>query len=131
MRWGVAGNIVVAWLLTFPAAAAIGALTYGITQIFGDGAVGPVLIVIAGIALTAFAFARRIRQGLRCRRMSGVIMLATIVDSQALLETAVAALAAGVGVALTFSLAILGTARYAEASREHRRARRRAFGCSA
>ena len=62
VRWGVAGNIVVAWLLTFPAAAAIGALTYGITQIFGNGAVGPLLIVIAGIAMTAFAFARRIRQ---------------------------------------------------------------------
>ena len=38
VRWGVAGNIVTAWLLTFPAAAAIGAVTYGITQIFGDGA---------------------------------------------------------------------------------------------
>ena len=63
VRWGVAGNIVAAWLLTFPAAAAIGALTYGVTQIFGDGAVGPVLIVIAGIAMVVLAFARRIRQG--------------------------------------------------------------------
>lgn len=34
VRWGVAGNIVVAWLLTLPAAAAIGAAAYGITQIF-------------------------------------------------------------------------------------------------
>ena len=40
VRWGVAGNIVVAWLLTLPAAAAIGAATYGFTQIFGDGALG-------------------------------------------------------------------------------------------
>ena len=30
VRWGVAGNIVVAWLLTLPAAAAIGAAAYGI-----------------------------------------------------------------------------------------------------
>ena len=29
VRWGVAGNIVVAWLLTLPAAAAIGGVTYG------------------------------------------------------------------------------------------------------
>src|ERR671926_191277 len=31
VRWGVAGNIVVAWLLTLPAAAAIGGVSYGIT----------------------------------------------------------------------------------------------------
>src|SRR4051794_10663843 len=35
VRWGVAGNIVVAWVLTLPAAAAVGALTYGVTQLFG------------------------------------------------------------------------------------------------
>jgi PiT family inorganic phosphate transporter len=63
VRWGVAGNIVAAWLLTFPAAAAIGALTYGVTQLFGDGAVGPLVIVVVAIALVAMAFARRIRQG--------------------------------------------------------------------
>src|SRR5687767_2107844 len=63
VRWGVAGNIVAAWLLTFPAAAGIGALVYGVTSLFGDGALGPVLISIAGIAMAALAFARRIRQG--------------------------------------------------------------------
>jgi PiT family inorganic phosphate transporter len=30
VRWGVAGNILVAWLLTLPAAAAIGAAVYGV-----------------------------------------------------------------------------------------------------
>jgi PiT family inorganic phosphate transporter len=30
VRWGVAGNILVAWLLTLPAAAAIGAVAYGV-----------------------------------------------------------------------------------------------------
>ena len=40
VRWGVAGNIVIAWLLTLPAAAAIGALAYGLTRIFGTGAPG-------------------------------------------------------------------------------------------
>jgi inorganic phosphate transporter, PiT family len=63
VRWGVAGNIVGAWLLTFPAAAAIGALTYGVTQLFGDGAAGPLVIAAVGAAMIALAFARRIRQG--------------------------------------------------------------------
>jgi PiT family inorganic phosphate transporter len=38
VRWGVAGHIVVAWLLTLPAAAAIGASAYGIAWILGLGA---------------------------------------------------------------------------------------------
>ena len=63
VRWGVAGNIVVAWLLTFPAAAAIGAVTYGVTHAFGSGALGPVVVTAAGVALVALAFTRRMRQG--------------------------------------------------------------------
>ena len=63
VRWGVAGNIVAAWLLTLPAAAAIGATAYGITRIFGTGAVGPVVVAVAGMTLAAAAFARRLRQG--------------------------------------------------------------------
>jgi inorganic phosphate transporter, PiT family len=62
VRWGVAGNIVTAWLLTLPAAAAIGALTYGLTRIFGTGALGPVIITVLGIALAALVFVRRTRQ---------------------------------------------------------------------
>jgi PiT family inorganic phosphate transporter len=37
-RWGVAGNIVTAWLLTLPVAAAAGALVYGIFQLLGINA---------------------------------------------------------------------------------------------
>jgi inorganic phosphate transporter, PiT family len=63
VRWGVAGNILVAWLLTLPAAAAIGALTYGVTRIFGTGAAGPLVvaavILVGGLALIA----RRVQQG--------------------------------------------------------------------
>ena len=55
VRWGVAGNIVTAWLLTLPAAAAIGALAYGVTRIFGTGALGPVLVTLASLALIAIA----------------------------------------------------------------------------
>ena len=62
VRWGVAGNIVVAWLLTLPAAAAMGAATYGFSQLFGDGAAGPVVISALGIIATGLAFAHRLRQ---------------------------------------------------------------------
>jgi len=67
VRWGVAGNIVTAWLLTLPAAAAIGALayglTYGLTEIFGSGALGPVLVSLMSLSLVAAAFTRRWRRG--------------------------------------------------------------------
>jgi PiT family inorganic phosphate transporter len=63
VRWGVAGNIVTAWVLTLPAAAAIGALAYGVTRIFGTGALGPVVVTIASLALIAALFARRAERG--------------------------------------------------------------------
>ena len=63
VRWGVAGNIVTAWLLTLPASAAMGAVAYGLTRIFGTGAVGPVVVAVAAVALIATIFARRARQG--------------------------------------------------------------------
>ncbi|HVD85958.1 MAG TPA: inorganic phosphate transporter [Solirubrobacterales bacterium] len=63
VRWGVAGNIVFAWLLTLPAAAAIGALTYGFTRIFGSGALGPILVTLMALSLIGAAFARRAQQG--------------------------------------------------------------------
>jgi hypothetical protein len=55
-------------------------------------------------------------------------MLATIVDTQALLKTIVAAFVAGVGVTLIFSLAILGASRFADMSRDGRPAAAIAFG---
>jgi PiT family inorganic phosphate transporter len=63
VRWGVAGNIVGAWLLTLPAAAAAGAATYGFTRVFGTGAAGPVIVAALALGLVAAAFARRARKG--------------------------------------------------------------------
>jgi PiT family inorganic phosphate transporter len=63
VRWGVAGNIMVAWALTIPAAGLMGAATYGVTRIFGTGAAGPLVVFIALLVLVAFAFARRLQQG--------------------------------------------------------------------
>jgi PiT family inorganic phosphate transporter len=59
VKWGVAGNIALAWLLTLPAAGAVGALVYGVTKIFGSGAAGPVVVTIACVGLIAMLFLRR------------------------------------------------------------------------
>ena len=63
VRWGVAGNIGMAWVLTLPAAAVIGAATYGVTRIFGSGAVGPVVVSVIAIFIIVAAFVRRSQQG--------------------------------------------------------------------
>jgi PiT family inorganic phosphate transporter len=62
VRWGVAGNIVVAWILTLPCSAAVGALTYGVVRIFGNGSVGPVVVVVLAILALLVVFARRLRR---------------------------------------------------------------------
>ena len=63
VRWGVAGNIVVAWVLTLPAAAMVGGTTYGVTRLFGDGAAGPVVVSAVLLAVLGWAFARRVAGG--------------------------------------------------------------------
>jgi PiT family inorganic phosphate transporter len=63
VRWGVAGNIVAAWVLTLPAAALVGGAVYGVTRIFGGGAAGPVVVVLAGIALMGLFLMRRAQAG--------------------------------------------------------------------
>jgi inorganic phosphate transporter, PiT family len=62
VRWGVAGNIVAAWVLTIPAAGAIGALAYGVTRIFGEGALGPVVVSVMALGLVAAIYGRRLRE---------------------------------------------------------------------
>jgi PiT family inorganic phosphate transporter len=63
VRWGVAGNIVVAWVLTLPAAAVVGGATYGVTQLFGDGAAGPVVVSAVLVAALAVVMVRRAMGG--------------------------------------------------------------------
>jgi len=63
VRWGVAGNIVTAWVLTLPASAAVGALTYGVTRLFGTGSVGPMVVSIALLLALLWALARRVSGG--------------------------------------------------------------------
>jgi PiT family inorganic phosphate transporter len=63
VRWGVAGNIAGAWVLTIPAAGLVGALTYGVTRIFGTGAVGPLVVSVALLVLLITGLARRVAAG--------------------------------------------------------------------
>ena len=58
-------------------------------------------------------------------------MIATVIDTEALWQTTVAAFIAGVGITFVFSLAILGIARFSEASREGRSFEAAAFGALA
>jgi inorganic phosphate transporter, PiT family len=62
VRWGVAGDIVRAWVLTLPAAGAMAALVYAVTQLFGTGAVGPVVVSALMLVALAMVFGRRIQQ---------------------------------------------------------------------
>jgi hypothetical protein len=58
-------------------------------------------------------------------------MLATVVDTGALLKTIAAAFVGGVGVTLIFSLAILGATRFAELNRDGRPVAAASFGALA
>jgi inorganic phosphate transporter, PiT family len=63
VRWGLAGNIVLAWVLTLPAAAGIGAIVYGVSSVFGSGALGPILVSVCVLMLIAGLFGKRVSQG--------------------------------------------------------------------
>ncbi len=121
VRWGVAGNIVTAWVLTLPAAG-------------DDGR--------DRLRRDAHLRHRRARpdRRLRSRRRPGRgdlraavpprgagsggrgvgAVIATVVDWAALRDVVVASLAAGVGITVTFSLAILGLTRFADMRRDER-----------
>jgi PiT family inorganic phosphate transporter len=63
VRWGVAGNIAIAWVLTLPAAALGGAAVWGVTRIFGTGALGPLIVSVILVGGILVVFARRVQQG--------------------------------------------------------------------
>jgi len=62
VRWGVAGNIVVAWLLTLPGAGLLGAVAYWLAAVFGHGALGPLLISVVVVAVIAIVVVGRRRK---------------------------------------------------------------------
>ena len=62
VRWGVAGTIAAAWVITLPAAALFGALAYAAASVFGHGATGPLLISVLALGALASTLARRRRR---------------------------------------------------------------------
>jgi inorganic phosphate transporter, PiT family len=48
VRWGVAGTIALAWVITLPIAGLFGAAAYELATAFGNGALGPLLIILIG-----------------------------------------------------------------------------------
>jgi PiT family inorganic phosphate transporter len=63
VRWGVAGNIVTAWVLTLPASALVGGLTFAAVHVLGDGTFGTVVVAGALLVALAVALARRVAAG--------------------------------------------------------------------
>jgi PiT family inorganic phosphate transporter len=63
VRWGVAGNIVTAWVLTLPAAAFVGGVTYAVVWILGTEGLGPVAVSAALLAALAVVLGRRMAAG--------------------------------------------------------------------
>jgi PiT family inorganic phosphate transporter len=62
VRWGVAGNIAIAWALTLPAAGATGAVVYGFASLFGTGAAGPLIVAVLLILALIWLSVARVRQ---------------------------------------------------------------------
>jgi inorganic phosphate transporter, PiT family len=60
VRWGVAGNIVVAWMLTLPAAAVASAGAYGLTRVLGGGLTGALVLFALAVLGVLALFGRRI-----------------------------------------------------------------------
>jgi inorganic phosphate transporter, PiT family len=63
VRWGVAGNIVTAWVLTLPASAAVGGLTYAAVALLGSDGLGPVVVSAALLAALGVVMFRRLVAG--------------------------------------------------------------------
>ena len=103
VRWGVAGRMATAWLLTLPAAALIAGGFYLVTDALG-----------AEIAGLLTACARRDRRRVRLRsgtarpgHRAGRLMLATIVDWTALGSVVLCSFAAALVLTFLFTSAVL------------------------
>ena len=62
VRWGVAGSIAAAWVVTLPIAGLFGGAAYALATIFGHGALGPMLITLVALTVLATALSTRHRR---------------------------------------------------------------------
>jgi inorganic phosphate transporter, PiT family len=58
VRWGIAGRMVVAWIITLPMAGLVGAITWWIGNLVGGGVAGALVIVVLLVAAASFIFFR-------------------------------------------------------------------------
>jgi PiT family inorganic phosphate transporter len=58
VRWGIAGRMVVAWVITLPMAGLVGAATWWIGDLVGGGLLGALVIVAVLIAMASYVFVR-------------------------------------------------------------------------
>ncbi len=63
VRWGVAGNIAIAWVLTLPAAGITGAVIYAFSTLFGGGVAGPLVIAALLVGGLVALYLARTREG--------------------------------------------------------------------
>jgi PiT family inorganic phosphate transporter len=63
VRWGVAGTIAIAWVVTLPIAGLFGAGAYELARAFGTGVLGPLLISLIALLALVMTLANR-RRGL-------------------------------------------------------------------
>ena len=62
VRWGVAGSIAAAWVVTLPLAGGLGAGAYALSRAIGSGTTGPLVIALAGVVALAAGLAARRRR---------------------------------------------------------------------
>jgi inorganic phosphate transporter, PiT family len=63
VRWGLAGQMVMAWMLTVPAAALVAAGAFELNDALGETGAGPIVVSILAVLVAAglFALAQRSR----------------------------------------------------------------------
>jgi inorganic phosphate transporter, PiT family len=57
VRWGIAGRMALAWMVTLPAAAVVGAVMWWLGDLLG-GYIGPIAVFLVLVGLAAFMYAR-------------------------------------------------------------------------
>ena len=78
VRWGVAREIVIAWVLTLPSAALVGAAIYAIANLFGHGDAGPIVLSVAlAVGVLAVFLKARDRRGQLSARRGATALEAT------------------------------------------------------
>lgn len=69
VQWGVAGQMAIAWLLTLPAAAAVGAVA---GLVAGTGTIGTVIVAIVGVAIAGGIYAASRRRPITADNVNDV-----------------------------------------------------------